>query len=343
MFIGIACTFGLLLGWSLHAPPAVAGRRTDDGASTEGPLVVLLGAPEDAPLTARIAAELRALGFVLHIRTLAHEPDEAASTVADALAGGARAAIEIDARAGRTAVSVAAPETGHVAMKQVLEAPPTATLDTLLAVRTVEFVRATLLGPPSAPGEPGGDDALRLRPPARRPSESRFESTFSSGAVAAQGGLGTEAIVGLQLGLRVGAHLRAESFGFAPLSDKTVTAGAGTSRSVTWLAGGGLSARLPIRARGAIDLGAGALAVCLRATGTPTPMHVGQTATGWGAALYARLGGEVTISGPISLRADAIGGGALLRPVLTLGDSGDQASWGRAFVAGLLGLKLRWW
>jgi hypothetical protein len=299
-------------------------------------VVVLFGAREDAALTTRIAAELRALGFSLQIRARAEEPARAASEVTAALGDGARAAVEIDGGAGRTAVSVADTATGRVAMKQVLEAPPAAaTLDTLLAVRTVEFVRATLLGP--AAGEPLAAARRGTTGPSNRPA-GRFESSFTGGAVSARGGLGTELVVGLQLGLRLGGHVHAEAFGLAPLSDKTIPVPAGASRSVTWLAGAGLFARWPLRERGALELGAGGLAVCLRATGTP-----GRTDTGWGGAAYARLGGEVAISGPISLRADVIAGDAIARPVLTLADSSNLAAWGRAFVAGLAGLKLRWW
>jgi hypothetical protein len=324
-----AVVFAFVLLSSIGAAPARGEPR---------PTVVLLGGPEDAALTARIAAELRALGISLD--TSVQDPAQREAEAASALAGGTRVTVEVDGRAGRTAVSVADPVTRQLALKQVLEAPPTTALDTMLAVRTVEFVRATLLGPPRA---------LAVPPPlvdqvVARPS-SRFESTFASGVVAARGGLGAELVVGLQLRLRVLSRVHAELFGFAPLSDTTVNVTDGSSRSAAWLAGGGLFTRWRVRARGGVELGLGALAVWVRATGTAAPLFVGrgQSDAGLGAALYGRLGGELVLSGPISLRLDALAGDAISRPVLNLGEPTDQAAWGRAFVAVLAGVNLRWW
>ena len=134
----------VLLGSLVSA--AAAGGAVAVASGNNGP-VVLLGTAEDEPLTGRIAAELRALGFAIEIRVVAGEEPGIDLEVADALSGGARATVRVDAQAGRTEVSIADPKTRRVTLKQVLEGPPTAALAPVLAVRTVEFVRATLLGP----------------------------------------------------------------------------------------------------------------------------------------------------------------------------------------------------
>ena len=135
----------VLLGSLISAAAAAVAMAASAG---NGP-VVLLGTAEDEPLTGRIAAELRALGIPIELRVVAGEEPGIDLEVQSALRDGARAAVRIDAQAGRTEVSIADPSTHRVALKQVLEGPPTAAMVPVLALRTVEFVRATLLGPRS--------------------------------------------------------------------------------------------------------------------------------------------------------------------------------------------------
>ena len=237
----------VLIGSLISAAAAAVAVAASAG---NGP-VVLLGAAEDEPLTGRIAAELRALGIPLELRVVAGEEPGIDLEVESALRDGARAAVRIDAQAGRTEVSIADPSSHQVALKQVLEGPPTAAMVPVLAVRTVEFVRATLLGPRSEEGEAiaardaaVGDAGIATSPSGKfnasqAPGMSRLRLALNSGAIFTPGGLSTQFTFGITARVRLLPWLGAEVMGFAPLSHGTVDFNpTDKSDASSWIAGG---------------------------------------------------------------------------------------------------------
>ena len=183
---GIAAALFVL---SLSArQPARAAAGGEDGAppiegTRDGTRVVVIGGDEDVSSTSRIAAELRALGFSVEVHTVASAPDAAAGN--RAFRAGARAVVQVDGRSGSTDVSVADPRGRAILLRRTLEGARGPSIDPLLVVRTVELVRATLLGvgsassAPSTPGPPVADPA----PPAAAAAGEPAGTALSAPAV----------------------------------------------------------------------------------------------------------------------------------------------------------------
>ena len=322
--------------------------------------VVLLGAAEDEPLTGRIAAELRALGIPIEFRVIAGEEPGIDLEVESALRDGARAAVRIDAQAGRTEVSIADPSSHRVALKQVLEGPPTSALVPVLALRTVEFVRATLLGPRSdgAQGEGEaardaavGDAGIAASPTAKfnasqAPAMSRLRLALNSGAIFTPGGLSTAFTFGLTARFRLLPRVGLEVIGFAPLSQGHVAGDQLTTDASTWIAGGGFFWRQPTSLSTAIELGGGAIGAWVQSNGnvgTRTDFS-GQGSSAGAAAGYARVGGELALARNLALRVDLLGGIVFKRAVVTddISTSPRVPAWNRTFAAALAGVEARW-
>jgi hypothetical protein len=330
------------------AAPPVPG----DAGGVGAPLVALVGTTEDDPLMGRLAAELRALGFALDTRALAVEDPGVDLEVDAALRAGARAAVRVESRAGRITVSVADPLSHAVTLREVLEGAPTAAVESMLAVRTVEFVRATLLGVPAdAPGAGAPSGAVVTKPepglpalsaPVAAPVLPALAFSITSGVAAAAGGLGAQGELGLSARLRVGRLVGLELTGLAPITSEAVPGSAAPdARATFWLVGGGLYLWHPVGAAGGLELGAGALAVALRVAGDPTAGWTGGSTTRVGAAGYARAGATFALSRLLALRTDLLVGGAFLRPVASAGGPGAYP-WGYGFGAVLAGLEARW-
>jgi hypothetical protein len=339
-----------VLAASLAAAPRA--RAAADGAATATPeappppLVVVVGSAEDEPLTGRIAAELRALRIAVDLRLAPASEDEARAKADfdSALREGARAAVRVDSRAGRIEVSIADVATGGVAMHEVLEGPATASVAPVLAVRTVEFVRAALLGPPSVP-EPVAPPTTVTRsvelpppPPAEPRAAPIFSFTLGSGVAGAAGGLGPQGALGAEVRVGLGRRLGLEAIGLAPLTTQSVVSmGSDNAQAALWMVGGGAFARVALSARGGLELGVGGLALFMRITGTPNPGYVGSSAWGLGSAAYGRVGATLALSRVIAARVDLLAGSTLRRPVAV-----HTEPWGPAFGAALGGVEARW-
>jgi len=321
--------------------------------------VVLLGTAEDEPLTGRIAAELRALGIPIELRVVAGEAPGIDLEVESALRDGARAAVRIDAQAGRTEVSIADPSSHHVALKQVLEGPPTAAMVPVLALRTVEFVRATLLGPRSDEGEAiatthdaaAGDAGIAASSSGKfngsqAPAMSRLRLALNSGALFTPGGLSTQFTFGIAARFRLLPWLGAEVMGFAPLSQGRLDFDQAPTHASTWIAGGGLFLRQPTSEHTAIELGAGAVVGWVLASGDASAVSLmAQSDYAISAAGYARVGAELALARNLALRLDLLGGITFQRAVFqeTKTPGAPQlAAWDRTFAAALGGVEARW-
>ena len=328
--------------------------------------VVLLGTAEDEPLTGRIAAELRALGIPIELRVVAGEEPGIDLEVESALRDGARAAVRIDAQAGRTEVSIADPSSHRVALKQVLEGPPTAAMVPVLALRTVEFVRATLLGPRSDESEAiaahdaaAGDAGIAASASGKfgasqAPAMSRLRLALNSGAIFTPGGLSTQFTFGIAARFRLLPWLGVEVMGFAPLSQGRVDfdQAASTTSASSWIAGGGLFLRQPTSQRTAIELGAGGIYTWVESNGQGGAQSnlIGIPGDANSASVYARVGAELALARNLALRLDLLGGVVFERAIIAVkrmpGDppvtTPPVAAWDRTFAAALGGVEARW-
>ncbi|HXU60831.1 MAG TPA: hypothetical protein VN962_03975 [Polyangia bacterium] len=317
-------------GWA-----GVARAQTDAAVR-----VALLATTSDDPLAGRIEAELRALGFQVERSAISPEQpiDE---QVRAAIAGGARAAVVADGH--RTDVWVAAAGADRAGLRQELEVEEASGLQSVLALRTVEFLRISLglaTPPPVMPVAAPVPPAAPTTPPAR---DLDLALDVSSGVLASAGRVAPFAILGASLRAHLGRLLGLELCGYAPLNSTEQTGGDSQSHTHTtvWLAGGGLlvAPRHPAR-RLSAEGGVGGLAAVTRSVGQATaPLHAG-TRVGVGAAVYGRAAGRLRLGTAWALRLDLLAGWTIRRPVIQI-DQEDVADWGRPFVAALGGGELR--
>ena len=301
--------------------------------------VVLFTVTSDDPLAGRIDAELRALGFEVSRAGIAPEIDIEA-LVGRALAGGARAAVVADGH--RSDVWIGEDGTARVALRQELEVDETSGLQSVLALRTVEFLRISMgLGvSPVAPlpAPPAPQVVEPSRPP--RPSRSGWIAIdASSGVLTSVGRMGPLAIAGASLRAGLGGLFGVELCAYAPLTRPGLSDGPDQIRSSIWLVGGGLLFAPPAAGRLALEAAAGTMAFVVRSTGTTGSSTIGED-QGVGVALYGRGAARLRLASRWSLRVEVIGGGGLRRPVIVF-SNGDTARWGTAFAAGLGGAEIR--
>jgi hypothetical protein len=318
------------LAWSERARAALD--------SSGHPLrVVLFSVTSDDPLAGRIDAELRALGFQVSRAAVAPALD-IEGLVGRALGGGVRAAVVADGH--RTEVWIADEGSAHVALRQELEVDETSGLQSVLALRTVEFLRISMgLGvSPVAPLPP----PLAAVVVAPRPAVSGrwLAIDVSSGVLASVGRLGPLVIAGASLRAGLGGLFGVEVCAYAPLAGAELSDGADQIRTSVWLAGAGLLLAPPAERRLALEAALGTMVFVVRSTGSTSSETIGDTDQGLGVALYGHGAARLQLASHWSLRVDLIGGGALRRPVIVF-PNGDAAKWGTAFAAGLGGAEMR--
>jgi hypothetical protein len=321
------------LAWSERARAALD--------SSGHPLrVVLFSVTSDDPLAGRIDAELRALGFEVSRAAIAPELDIEA-LVARALAAGARAAVVADGH--RTDVWIAEEGSARVALRQELEVDETSGLQSVLALRTVEFLRISMgLGVSPVAPLPPPPAALVVAPPATRPASSGrwLAVDVSSGVLASVGRLGPLVIAGASLRAGLGGLFGVELLAYAPLAGAELSDGADQIRTSVWLAGAGLLLAPRSEQRLALEAALGTMVFVVRSTGSTSSETIGDTDQGLGVAVYGHGAARLRLATHWSLRVDLIGGGALRRPVIVF-PNGDAAKWGTAFAAGLGGAEMR--
>src|SRR6185312_714179 len=217
-----------------------------------------------------IEAELRALGFQVERSAISPEQpiDE---QVRGLIAGGARAAVVADGH--RTDVWVAAAGADRAGLRQELEVEDASGLQSVLALRTVEFLRISLglaTAPPVTPVAAPVPAAAPVPLPAQ---EVGLALDVSSGVLVSAGGVTPFAIVGASLRAHLGRLLGLELCGYAPLNSREQTFEESRSHTHTtvWLAGGGLlvAPRHPAR-RLSAEGGVGGLAAVTRSVGQAT-------------------------------------------------------------------------
>jgi hypothetical protein len=334
----------LFVACALRAAPAQAQAETTGSASvTAGvrpparPRVMLLALTAEDPLAARLAAELEALGLdVARAQIDPSVPIE--ELVRHALAAGVRGVVVADGR--RTEFWVAEEGSNRVAMRQELEIENSPAMESVLSLRTVEFLRVSLglagralvAPPPVAP-----------TPAARAVEEvdQRVALGLMAGAVVSTGRVPPFAAAGASARFRIVGPFGIELRGLAPLMSQRVQGPNGPIDTSVWLAGGGLSFAPRTAGRAAFDAGVGAMAVMMWVSGTdPMAPAVGRSDHAAGLAFYARAAGRVRLSASWSARLDVLGGSTAARPVTITDRAGnDVTAWGSGFVAASAGIE----
>jgi hypothetical protein len=320
----------VLAGAALPVPPARA--QADASGVTARPRVVLLALTDDDPLAARLAAELEGMG--LDVARARIDPTAAIDEqVRVALAGGARGVVVADGR--RTEFWVAEEGTDRIGMRQELETEVSPTMESVLSLRTVEFLRVSL--GLTARRTPAASPAPPVEPPP--PEDARVALGLVAGVVGSTGRLPPFAAAGASARLRIIGPLGVELRGLAPLMTQQIQSALGPIQTSVWLAGGGLVFAPAVAGPAAFEIGAGALAAMTWVSGTSA---MGLSDHAVGVALYGRAAGRIRLSPGWSLRLDVIGGStAPRRPVVVIGGAPEETitTWGVGFVAATAGVE----
>jgi hypothetical protein len=329
----------LLLALAAVLRPAAARAQAGTAVEAAHPRVVLLAVIDDDPLAARLAAELEALGLEV-ARALINPTVAIEDLVRDALAAGARGVVVADGR--RTEFWVAEEGSDRIALRQELEIDSSPTMESVLSLRTVEFLRVSLglagHGPrPTPPDE-------EPPPVAPRPAEPRTSLGVSSGVVASTGSLSPFATVVAALRVRILGPVGVELRAGVPIGTDRLSTATDDADASVWLAGGGLV--LAPRTTGPlrVELGAGAMAAIVRAVGVPRPPALGVAVHTVGLAAYGRASAHIRLAPRWGIRFDLISGSTRLqRPIVTFIDGTmprDVTTWGVGFVSLLGGVEV---
>ena len=325
----------------VRAQPEISGSATiGPGAKPppSRPHVVLLSVTEDDPLAARLAAELEALG--LDVSRGKIDPSVAIEDlVKQALTGGARGVVVADGR--RTEFWVAAEGSDRIAMRQELEIENSPAMESVLSLRTVEFLRVSL----GLASRPATVTPPVVSPPVGPPpaeEDRRVGLALVSGVLVGSGRLPAFATVGASVRVRIAGPVGLELRGIAPLMAQQISGPQGPVDTTVWLAGGGATFA-PRLGRVGFELGAGAMAAVLRGAGTSHDLVMPVVAYAVGLALYGRAAGAIRLSPTWSVRLDLLGGStAPRRPAIGVKTQSEKLTftgWGAGFVAALAGVE----
>lgn len=327
----------LLLFAGVLRPAMLRAQASPDAAH---PRVMLLAVTSDDPLAARLAAELEALGLDVS-RALIDPQAAIEDLVRQALSGGARGVVVADGR--RTEFWIAEEGSDRIALRQELEIEHSPAMESVLSLRTVEFLRVSLGLASPAPRVP----PPVVVPPTAQPqtTDGRVSLGVSSGVVASTGSLAPFATISAALRVRIAGPLGIELRAAVPLGTDRLSTGSDEIEASVWLAGGGVVLAPRTAGRLRVEVGAGALAAVLRTRGVPPPLP----ATGFftddavGIAVYGRVSGHIRLGAHWAVRVDMLGGStSLQRPIVSRIDgmmSVDITSWGVGFGALLGGVE----
>ena len=339
-----------LVGLSIVAAGGLRGAPARAQAETTGsaivtapptppdrPRVMLLALTSDDPLAARLAAELEALGLdVARAQIDPGVPIE--EMVRQAMAGGVRGVVVADGR--RTEFWVAEEGSNRIAMRQELEIESSPAMESVLSLRTVEFLRVSLglagRPPPVAP-----PPSVAARPAEEAEGNRRVAFSLVAGVVVSTGRLPPFASAGAAVQVRIVGPFGLELRGLAPLMTQEVRTVDGPIDTSVWLGGGGLLFAPRSGGRAAFDAGLGAMAAVMWGSGTaPVDMQTGQTDHVVGLAFYARAAGRIHLSPSWSVRLDVLGGStAARRPIIVTVSGNEVTAWGVGFVAATAGVE----
>jgi hypothetical protein len=350
---------------TLPTPAAAPATPAPAAPATPAAPLVLVFTPAAAdPLAGRLEAELVALGMSVRRIVVADEMTFVELVPAVA-AQHARGAIRVLAGGFGAEVWIPDPATGRSVLRQSLSSESTEGMESVIVLRTVEFLRASLLpsgvsatpatapasssGSSSAPSpgsSPAGVTANPSGPtsPGSR-SSPRLRFTAAPAVVVSPGGVGASPSTALAINFRIGRRLGIEAVGLLPVASPHLDTAAGSIRISIALVGAGAYARWTLSERWSWELAAGACAISVQTEGIPRGPYLGYSDGAVGLAPYARAGAALALTSWLSLRADLMAGSLLRRTVITVSEQGtsqDIATWGRPFATALIGLQAGW-
>ncbi len=332
--LALACS-----GGTARAQPVGAAAPHQHEPPTR--ILLLAGAGEE-PLRARVAAELRSLGF-----EVATAAAEAATPPAPQLEARARAlrasvAVQVSTSGSWLELWLVHPATHELVYRRIAADPDPA----VAAFRLLEILRGSLidlqaLAPPVVPTVRGEPPREREAPsPELAAGRRQPISLLLGSAVARPGGDATAswyALASLRLGLN--SRLSLNAFALAPVSRSTMAGPEGHALVTTGLLGAGLGFQ-PFRERRITpSVGAGVAAVVLHTRGVPNPGFSGTTQLDFAAYPHLRLDVSAAISPLVRFRAELLGGTLAPRPVLLFVDR-RAGAWGNALLLAGLGFEL---
>jgi hypothetical protein len=328
------------------------------GARAAAPPAIAVVDRDGAPVARRIAAELSALGFrVISVADDAEQPSRMHLEEV-ARSSGAVAAVRVAPSSKGIEVWLVDRVTGKTVLREVLARDAaTAGTDAVVAVRTVELLRASLLEidlPHPSRGDVLPSAALRraarLPPPAgadvRAHSGQASDSVWfgaASGSSISPGGLGASPAFVLGAYWQPAGRLSAGIVSFLPVVPARLTSVEGTSDVYTTLLGAGV--RVDLMDRGGTwvpDVGTGISMLMFHMDGTgKPPAYQGRSDMVVTAAPYAELGLSCRLLRDLSLRSEMRAAIAMPEPVIRFAGR-DVARMGRPLVLFLLGFEYRW-
>jgi len=302
------------------------------------PAVMLFSTPEAESLAGRIEAELVAAGLAprrVPVAAATRFEDLAALTMAEHAAG----AVRVDPDGTGAEMWIADPATGRVQLRQSLSADGSLAMASVIAVRTAEFLRVSLLppAPPPRVSPPVAPPPVVTAVPTARPPRTLLRLAVAPAWLESAGGVGAALSLAAVIAVQ-GRRLGAEALVLAPVTAGRFDAPEGSTRVHVTLAGVGARARWATGAPWKGDAAVGAAGALVRAEGVPAVGFTGAVKELRGAAFYARVGASYDLAPWLALRLDAILADLTPRAVIGVDDR-TPATWGRPFGAALLGLE----
>jgi hypothetical protein len=346
------CAACFLLGGMLATEAVRAEAMTDTA-------VLVFGA-EDAPLTKRLEAELRALG--LHVLVAAAQDISLSELAGRAHAAGVALALSTAETSEGVELRLVDRVTGKTLLREVLERDLSSTdPDALIALRAVELLRASLLElelthPPR--GEVAATNALRetirravaqverAEPQPAPTVVNTLEQSVVAGLRASVfthlGETRPESGVSADLLWQPTAKVAVGVWGAIPLGSVDVSAAEGAADLRSHVFGTGLRfAPLSLEERLQPTFGAGASVLWLSVTGTRSRSDLVLASEELVAVgPYAAVGCGLRIAGALTLRSEIRAVVAFPKPVIEFADR-EVTSLGRPFLMATFGLEYR--
>jgi hypothetical protein len=318
------------------------GTRT--AAESRGPVVVVHSGRDE--LAVRLAAELSAQGFrPVPTETIREAGIEEMRAIASA--HHAVAVMQIAGEGSRVSVWRCDPA-GRLTRLQDVVVPQNKTdTPTLLAFKSVELLRASLLDLPSSGGRsfeetekqpPRSGGASRVSD-AREPSRDRLRLALQPAVTYGFGGLLPAAHIGAGARGRLWRRLGFTLLGLIPTAPMRIDEPEGSARVLAGALLPGLEvALMPPGRTLALSLGAGAGALFLRMKGTAAEPNESRSVRVVAVLPYLAVALSWALSDIIRLRTDLALGWAAPRPVVRMLDR-DVAAYGAPLLGAMVGLE----
>jgi hypothetical protein len=317
------------------------GART--AAESRGAVVVLHSGRSE--LAVRLAAELSAQGFrPLTAETIQNASVEEMRSIASAQR--AVAVMQIAETGDRVNVWRRDPE-GHLTMLQeVVVLSKREDASTLLAFKSVELLRASLLDlpgedahpPAAAEKQPPRLSITRREPGAPRASRDHLLIALQPAVTYGFGGLPPAAHVGAGVRARLWRRLGFALFGLIPTAPMNIDEPEGAARILAGTLSAGLEVSLMPPGKLALSIGAGAGALFLRMKGAAAEPNESRSARVVAVLPHLAVALSVALSNIIRFRTDLVSGWAAPRPVVRMLDR-DVATFGRPLLSAMVGLE----